>query len=142
MSITSARLQTLRALTAAAQARSGQASFNHVDHELQELARSAKLSREHPRYLLQVIHGMRALESALKEVVRSHGSTAGTSLGRVLHQLNGFHSTHPAHLSARDKSRFLQTVAAVRNHYMHEANAFPNSSRVRTAVQKSTTVAA
>lgn len=81
MTITSARLQTLRALTAAAQARTGLASFNQVDHELQELARSARVSPERRKHLLQVIHGMRALESALKEVVRSHGSTAGTSLG-------------------------------------------------------------
>lgn len=129
MSVTSKRLQTLRVLTAAAQSRSGLRSFNHVDHELQEIGRSGKVSPERRRHLLQVFHGMRALETALKEVVRSHGLNPSISLGGVLHQLNGFPANHPAHLSTKQLNRFLNNVKDARNTLMHQANTFPNSAK-------------
>jgi hypothetical protein len=72
---------------------------------------------------------MRALETALKEVVRSHGLSPRNSLGGILHQLNGFAANHPAHLSTRELNRFLQSVKDARNKLMHEANSFPNSAR-------------
>ena len=129
MSVTSKRLQTLRALTAAAQSRSGLMSFNHVDHELQEIGRSGKVSPERRRHLLQVFHGMRALETALKEVVRSHGLNPSISLGGVLHQLACFPRNHPAHLNKKELSRFLKNVKDARNKIMHQANLFPNNSK-------------
>lgn len=129
MSVTSKRLQTLRALTAAAQSRSGLRSFNHVDEELQELGRSTKVSPERRKHLLQVFHGMRALETALKEVVRSHGVDPKDSLGGVLHQLSSFPAQHPAHLTQKELNRFLNSVRKARNNLMHRANAFPKSAR-------------
>jgi hypothetical protein len=129
MSVTSKRLQTLRVLTATAQSRSGLTSFKHVDHELQEIGRSGKVSPERRRNLLQVFHGMRALETAMKEVVRSHGLDPSISLGGVLHQLNGFPVNHPAHLSMKELNRFLNNVKDARNKLMHQANTFPNSAK-------------
>ena len=134
MSMTSKRLQTLRVLNATAQSRSGLRSFNHVDHELQEIGRSTKISPERRKYLLQVFHGMRALESALKEVVRSHGIPPKDTLGGVLYQLNGFPAHHPAHLSAKELSRFLNKVKNARNRIMHQANTFPNSAKETDAI--------
>lgn len=129
MSPTSKRLQTLRALTSAAGHRSGSSGFNHVDHELQEMSTSIRVSPMRRSHLLQVFHGMRALETALKEVAKSHGMPPSTSLGGVLHVMSGVHPTHPAYLSASDRSRFLRTVTPVRNTMMHQANIFPRSSR-------------
>lgn len=129
MSVTSKRLQTLRALTAAARSRSGLSSFNHVDHELQELGRSIKVSPDRRKHLLQVFHGMRALETALKEVVRSHGLLPDKTLGGVLHQLNGFPVNHPAYLSRKELNRLLNNVKDARNKLMHQANTFPNSAK-------------
>lgn len=129
MSSNSRRLQTLRALTAAAKSRSGLAAFNHVDHELQEIGTATRVSPQRRSHLLQVFHGMRALESALKEVARSHGLPTRNTLGGVFYELSNVPANHPAHLSARDRSRFLRNVASTRNSIMHQANKFPRSER-------------
>ncbi|MBF0335773.1 MAG: hypothetical protein HQL40_19385 [Alphaproteobacteria bacterium] len=129
MSVTSQRLNLLRALTAGAKSRSGLSSFNHVDHELQELGRSIKVSPERRKHLLQVFHGVRALETALKEVVRSHGFLPKNTLGGVLHQLSQFNVGHPAHLDRKELIRFSKNVKDARNKLMHQANVFPNSAK-------------
>lgn len=129
MSVASKRLQFMRAQAAAAHSRSGLPAFKQVDHELQELSRSKKVSPQHRQHLLQVFHGMRALETAIKEVVRSHGLIPNNSLGKLLHQMNALPSHHAAHLSVKDLNRFLKTVRHERNRIMHEANAFPRSAR-------------
>jgi hypothetical protein len=43
--------------------------------------------------------------------------------------MRGFHVSHPAHLSAKEFSRFWNTIRKVRNRFMHEANVFPRSAR-------------
>lgn len=130
MSQTSKRLQTLRALTTVALYRTGSSVFTHVDHELQEMGTSVRVSPQRRSHLLQVFHGIRALETALLEVAKSHGLTPTmSSLGAALYCFAAVPPTHPAHLGARDKSRFIGTVTKVRNTTMHQANVFPRSSR-------------
>lgn len=129
MSVSKRRVDTMRLLTADAQNRSGLAGFHQVDHELQEAERSKSVKPERRRHLLQIFHGMRALETALGEVVRSHGSLPERSLGGLLHQLSNFSASHPAHLSSSLKGHYLRNVKDPRNRYMHEANTFPNSAR-------------
>ena len=129
MSATSARINTLRALVAGAQSRTGTSAFNDIDQEIQEVGWCNRVSPIRRRHLLQVFHGLRALESALKEVIRSHGFVPGMTLGEVLHQLNRFPPTHPAHLDASSLNRFLRSVKDERNRLMHNANVFPRSTR-------------
>jgi hypothetical protein len=87
------------------------------------------LDGERRKNLLQVFHGMRALESGLKEVIRSHGQNPKGSLGGFLYQMHGFASNHPCHIDASTLGRFLGSVRMYRNRIMHEANAFPRTNR-------------
>ncbi len=66
------RVNTLRAIAKSARTRIGSNIFNHVDQELQELAAVARINPEKRKNLLQLLHAIRSLETALKEVVRSH----------------------------------------------------------------------
>lgn len=129
MSITERRLNALRALAAGAQARTASSAFNLVDLELQDIWSSRRTSPQHRSNLLQVFHGMRALDSALKEVVRSYGHIPEHSLGRLLHQMNRFSATHPCHIDTNMLRRFLNSVVSHRNTIMHQANAFPRTNR-------------
>lgn len=129
MAMRRSRLDTLRAIVAGARARTSSNAFDHVDHELQEVGSSGRVSPERRRNLLQVFHGMRALDSALKEVLRSHGLTPKHSLGQLLHQMAGLPAGHPCHLNTASLGRFLNSTGKDRNRIMHEANAFPRTNR-------------
>jgi dsDNA-specific endonuclease/ATPase MutS2 len=129
MSVSSKRVETLRTIAAGAKPGWNVKALNRVDQEFQEAGRVARLSPEKRRHLLQVFHGMRGLESALKEVVKSHGFTPEKTLGRVLHQLNKFPASHAAHLNAKELNRFLHSIKDVRNRFMHEADSYPRTAR-------------
>ena len=127
MSTTAKRIGTMRALAAAAQFRIK--GLNAVDQELQEAGSSRKVSPDRRRHLLQVFHGMRALESALKALLRSHATVPENSLGRVLRQLRNLPATHPLHRDASALNRFLRSLPDERNRLMHDANAFPRNAK-------------
>jgi hypothetical protein len=130
MSAAKDRISALRALVAGAQSRTEVHNFNDVDQELQEVGWSNNASPERRKHLLQVFHGMRALESALKEVVRSYDVSPKNSLGDLLRQLNkDFPPNHPAHLDTGSMKRFWRSIRHDRNRLMHQANKFPRSSR-------------
>jgi hypothetical protein len=129
MSASSKRLQTLRSLAAGAKPAWNPKALNRVDQELQEAGRVGRISPEKRRHLLQVFHGMRGLESALKEVIRSHGLNPQDTLGKVLHQLNRFPASHAAHLNGKELNRFLHSIKNVRNRFMHEADSYPRTAR-------------
>jgi hypothetical protein len=103
--------------------------FADVDQELQELSSVFKVTPEQRRHMLEVFHGMRALETALKEMVRSYGFSAKDSIGGVLHQLAKLPSNHSGHLDQKSLNRFTNTVRKERNRFMHNANEFPRSAR-------------
>jgi hypothetical protein len=123
------RFEVLRVIAAGALARTSLQGFADVDQELQELAGVRRVTPERRRHLLEVVHGMRALETALKEVVRSHGFRPESSIGRLLYQLSRFPISNPSHLNQRSFSRFMNTVRTDRNRFMHDANAFPRTAR-------------
>ncbi|MET4091699.1 MULTISPECIES: hypothetical protein [Bradyrhizobium] len=64
------RVNTLRAIAKSARTRIGSNIFNHVDQELQELAAVARINPEKRKNLLQLLHAIRSLETALKEEFR------------------------------------------------------------------------
>jgi len=84
---TSRRIATLRAISQGAGARIGSAVFVHIDHELQELGHVARVHPEKRTLLLQVLHACRALETALKEMIQSHGVEPANSLNALFTQL-------------------------------------------------------
>src|SRR3954453_13367375 len=106
MSASAHRFDVLRVIAAGALARTSLQGFTDVDQELQELAGVRRVTPERRRHLLEVIHGMRALNTALKEVVRSHGCTPESSIGRLLYQLRQLPISNPSHLDQRNFSRF------------------------------------
>src|ERR1700730_7058632 len=122
----SRRVLTLRAISQGARARTNSQVFNSIDHELQELAAVARVHPERRKNLLQLLH---ALETALKEVIRSYGLQPAFSLGPVFKQLTQIPYGHPGYLSIANARRFHQTVRVARNRFAHEANAFPRSAR-------------
>jgi hypothetical protein len=123
------RVATLRAIAYGARVRTGSFVFNHIDHELQELGGVNHIHPEKRRHLLQVLHACRALETALKEIVQSHGITPQHSLGPVLKQLTQIPHGSPGYLTIGNARRFGQTVRLARNRFAHQANAFPRSAR-------------
>jgi hypothetical protein len=123
------RVNTLRAIAAGARGRIGSAAFVHVDHELQELGSVAHIAPEKRKHLLQLLHATRALDTALKEVIRSYHITPQHSLGPVLKQLSQLPLGAPGHITTADYVRFMSTVRVARNRFAHEANAFPRSAR-------------
>jgi hypothetical protein len=92
--------------------------------ELNEVATSGRVRRLYRRLLLQVLHGTRALDSALVALIVVTGGAAPTSLGNALVYLqrtglNGNRLPEPL------RRRYQRDIVAVRNLYMHQAGAFP-----------------
>jgi hypothetical protein len=129
MSAGQQRSQALRVIVAGAKHRTGGQGFVDVDQELQELAGVRNVRPEKRRHLLEVLHGMRSLETALKEVVRSHGLTPQRSIGSVLRQLSQLPPARVSHLDNRSFNHFMSTVRVDRNRFMHAANVFPRTAR-------------
>jgi hypothetical protein len=130
----SRRVLTLRAISQSARARTNSHVFNSIDRELQELAAVARVLPEKRKNLLQLLHAIRALETALKEVIRSYGVQPAFSLGPVFKQLTQIPYGHPGYLSIANARRFHQTVRIARNRFAHEADAFPRSAREAESV--------
>jgi hypothetical protein len=123
------RFETLRTIAAGTSARTRRRGFADVDQELQELSSLRRVTPEKRRHLLEIMHAMRALETALKEMAGSHGLPPQRSIGSVLHQLAQLPPNHASHLDQRSFSRFMNSVRKDRNRYMHNANAFPRTAR-------------
>jgi hypothetical protein len=123
------RVLTLRVLTQSARARTASNVFNQVDQELQELGAVIRVHPEKRKNLLQLLHAVRALETALKEMIRSRGIQPAPSLSPVFRQLQQIPLGQPGYLSSANARRFNQTIRVARNRFAHEANAFPRSAR-------------
>jgi hypothetical protein len=126
---TQRRVLTLRAIAQSARARTGSSVFNQIDRELLELAAVVRVSPEKRKNLLQLLHAVRALETALKEIVRIHRIQPAHSLGRIFRQLEQIPRGQPGYLSVANARRFNQTIRVARNRFAHEADAFPRSAR-------------
>lgn len=123
------RILTLRAIAQSARARTGSPIFNQIDQEIQELGDVSRVTPQRRKHLLQVLHACRALETALREVLRSYGINPQTSLGPLFRQLALIPAGQPGFLTPANARRFGRTVRGARNRFTHQANAFPRSSR-------------
>jgi hypothetical protein len=101
---------------------------NAIEAELRERVGAARVSPERRMHLLQVFHSCRALESAMKEIVRTYINNPANSIGDLLQQLSRIPQGNAGHIDVSSYNYFMRTVRNHRNRYMHEANAFPTTS--------------
>jgi hypothetical protein len=118
------RYLSLLAIVDGSKINNGSKNYIAVRAELGELGFCDKVSPEKRRGLLQVLHSTRALDSSLKIALSVIGVTPSYSIGKHLDQ---FHST--GRITKASATRYKHRIASVRNRYMHEANAFPSSSK-------------
>jgi hypothetical protein len=125
------RVAALSALVLGDPAIAGSPIQTRIQQELAEVSRARSVNAKHRRWVLQVLHSTRALDSTLKSFTTHHGCAAHPpSLGKYISVLVKHTSTTlGSQLSTADAARFKKSIANVRNHYMHEAGAFPASDR-------------
>lgn len=123
--MTRRRIETLKALV------DGSIVSTHAAHPsvideldlVHEVRRVPQLPR---RYLLQVLHATRALDSYLKAFINSHGlNPHAAALGQYLQTLANHAHAPLQRMSQTDRLRFQRTIANIRNRFMHEAGTFP-----------------
>src|SRR5262245_8758212 len=95
-----------------------------VVREFEEVVRADRVRQIPRRLLLQVLHSTRALDSSLSSLIRAAGASSGSSLGRMLLQLENT-GIHGNQLPIGTATNFQTRVVNIRNRYMHEAGAFP-----------------
>lgn len=100
--------------------------YTMILFELNEVYRVHSVEPPRRRYLLQVLHGTRALDSTLKVFVAHHGCpVAGSALGPYLTALANHRLGHLGNLPENSRKRFMRSIVDRRNRYMHEAGAMP-----------------
>ena len=136
MSFQKSRVDAIRALLAGSQSVSKSSNFTAIVTEWDEVKSLSSIALLRRRHLLAVLHSTRALDDTLKAFVKYHklSSTPSKSLGNSLKFLQ---DAPPGTLTSAFtmRSHFQNTIANVRNRYMHEAGAYPNSDyEVRTLI--------
>jgi len=129
MSASKKRVETIRAVVQSVQLESSTATLVAVDHELQEAGNVHRITPERRRLLLEVFHLLRALETAMKDILAANQVPAEHSLGNLLKQLSRLPPTSRGHLPMRYKHLFHNGIRVHRNLLMHQANAYPTSAR-------------
>lgn len=126
MSAHKRRISAIRALVAGCPAIVNDPTYRDIDNEINETYRVRKVRVNHRRWLLQILHSTRALDSSLKVFTNFHNIPSRSSLGGYLTSLVGHNSlTIQNHLNQADKDQFQRDIVDKRNKYMHEAGAFP-----------------
>ncbi len=88
----------MKALAKGAKVISSPDAYDHVVDELDELGRTARVMPLRRRRLLQSIHSLRALESAMKAVLRGNNIKPDHSMGDLMKQLGNLPATNPSRL--------------------------------------------
>jgi hypothetical protein len=96
-----------------------------VGDELDRVCDAGLIRKLPRRYLLEVIHSSRAIDTGLQAYLRHRAGVGRDSIGKVLYYLNntgigGITLPTPAYTA------HIAAVARVRNRYAHEAGAFPS----------------
>lgn len=99
-----------------------------IDGELNQVVQVERIPDLARRTLLQVLHATRAMDSALKAYLAMRGCKVDrNSLGGYLTSLTKPSVPGMRKLRESQKARYQQNIVEVRNRYMHEAGAFPNT---------------
>ena len=105
-------------------------SYAMILGELNEVYRVHSVEPPRRRYLLQVLHSTRALDSTLKAFVNYHGCPVnGNSLRPYLDALANHKLGHLGNLPEKSRKRFVEAIVYKRNRYMHEAGATPTTEQ-------------
>jgi hypothetical protein len=124
MSVTK-RAETFRVLIAGSVVAT-QPEMTDIDSELKELAVSSRVWRRRRKYLLQVLHTTRTLDTFLVSFTSHHGcKVSGKSLGRYLVALRDHNLKHLRALTEAERKQFQDAIVDLRNTYMHAAGRFP-----------------
>lgn len=119
------RHETMKALAMGATVISSPDAYDHVVHELDELGRTIRVMPQRRRRLLQSMHALRALESAMKAVLRGNGITPAHSIGDLIKQLGNLDHANPSRLHPAVRNRLHTGLRVYRNRLMHQANYYP-----------------
>ena len=128
MSLYGRRIETLKVLIAGSVV-SRSTAYTSIEGELSAAASTVRIPQLPRRYLLQVLHTTRCLDSTLSSFINHHAVTCTKqSLGGYLYALknNAGHATLTP-LSEPRRANFQTKIVDVRNTYMHQAGAFPAS---------------
>lgn len=116
----------MKALAKGAKVISSPDAYDH--DELDGLGRTARVMPLRRRRLLQSIHSLRALESAMKAVLRGNNIKPDHSMGDLMKQLGNLPATNPSRLQPAFRLRLHDGVRVYRNKIMHQANYYPSAN--------------
>lgn len=126
MSVHSRRVAAIQALVVGSPALSAPGLIPRIVAEFREVGLCRAVHSRNRRRVLQILHSTRALDSALKGFAAHHACTARPpSLGGYLRAFCRPVPGVTGQLSSADYLTFRQRIVDRRNHYMHEAGAFP-----------------
>lgn len=100
-----------------------------IEAEIKSIISCSRIQGNH-RYLLEVTHAARALETALRELLVSLSIPLGDkpSLAFYLTQFTKHASTLPKTLGVHQRNSYQNSVIEPRNTFMHNANFYPTSA--------------
>jgi hypothetical protein len=110
-------------------------SWSLIKGELNAVVDANRVSIKKRRWLLQVVHCTRALDSGLAVFIREKriaplsASRAPTALGDYLELLERHSTPGPGKLPRGSAKRYKKTIVKHRNRYMHEAGSYPHDER-------------
>jgi hypothetical protein len=100
-----------------------------VSTEFQSVSDVHSTPQVHRRWLLQVLHSTRAIDTYLYAFVRCFGymppQTPPAHLRAYLQALRGSPTSGRGSLNSQQYARFKADIVYPRNRYMHEAGAYP-----------------
>ncbi|GJM16103.1 MAG: hypothetical protein DHS20C13_14300 [Thermodesulfobacteriota bacterium] len=124
------RIRAMQSLIAGTPCFSGQEPT--IINEYQDVYLCRRIRSNKRKLLLQLLHSTRALDTSLKNFVTYHNCNVnGNSLGSYLRSLirPHHHSSLSGSLTRPQVDYFQDKIVNKRNHYVHEAGAFPSSDR-------------
>ncbi|ANQ16281.1 hypothetical protein BA891_03130 [Vibrio natriegens] len=82
-------------------------------------------------HLLQILHATRGLDTALGTFARLHAIPYQTpALGAYIWSFANHNKRGLQKLTQSERNRYQEEIVNKRNHFMHQAGAFPNQDKV------------
>lgn len=107
-----------------------QAVCSNVHNEFEQVLKAIKIPLKPRRYLLQVLHSTRALDTSLRELTAILNPQAtSNSLGGYLRDLQVTRAGNWG-FSHNEVNHFQTEIVTPRNKFMHRAGTFPTNTQV------------
>ncbi len=128
------RIDALKALIAASTIQAADKST--ISAEFEEVQSCARVRNTPRRWLLQVLHSTRALDTALAVYILTHGGRDPRILGQALIYVRDNTGPNGNNLPESWRSTYQTNIVNGRNRYMHQAGHFPgNSTEIATLLK-------